>query len=115
MNYLHLLLIVVIGFLPPISVAGENDPVPILSFADTSCGAWTRSQQDEVMRQMYLFWFRGFVSGYNYGSETKQVPLNAMPDQDRLSLCIDKYCREHPLLPFTGAAFQLIKELRVRK
>jgi hypothetical protein len=115
MNYLHLFLIVVIGFFPLVSVAGENDLVPVLSFADTSCGAWTRSQRDRSMRQIYLYWFRGFVSGYNYGSETKQVPLNAMPDQDTLSLYVDKYCREQPLRPFIGAAFQLVEELRVKK
>jgi peptidoglycan hydrolase CwlO-like protein len=207
MNYLHLILIVTIGIFPAISVAGENDlAVPILSFADISCGAWARSQRDEPMRQVYLYWFRGFVSGYNYGSETKQVPLNAMPDpdtlsledsakgksslvrkkssqeiqleqlrnqlsdlqikytekhpdilivrkkiaeledeiekakaklekeeglkieektlsidprynetEDRLMLYVDKYCREHPLLPFIGAAIQLVKELSVKK
>ena len=115
MNYLHLILIVLIGIFPLVSVGGENDPVPIFSFADTSCGAWTKSQQDGSMRQIYLYWFRGFVSGYNLGSETKQVPMNAMPDQDTLSLYVDKYCREHPLLPFIGAAFQLVKELSVKK
>lgn len=97
------------------SASAGDDPIPVFSFADTSCGAWVRSQQDEIGRGQYLFWFRGFASGYNYGSETKQIPLGAMPDQQTLSLYIDKYCRENPLHPFVGAAFELVKERSVKK
>ncbi len=118
MNYLYLILIVVIGIFPAISAAGENDRSEIIvfpSFTDISCGAWARSQKDEPTRQVYLYWFRGFVSGFNYGSETKTVPLNATPDPDTLSLYVDKYCREHPLLPFISAAVELVNEISVKK
>jgi hypothetical protein len=95
--------------------AGEKNSVPVFSYDDTSCGAWVQSASDELGRAQYLSWFRGFVSGYNYGSEGKQVPLEAMPNQETVALFIDKYCREHPLSPFIGAAFELVKELREKK
>lgn len=111
---LHIVLVAaVVGIFPSWSGAGEV--VPTFAFGDVSCGAWASSQNDAPTRQIYLFWFRGFVSGYNYGSETNQVQLYAMPDSDTLSLYIDNYCRENPLLPFTSAAFQLVKEVRVKK
>ena len=86
----------------------------VLSFEDTSCGAWVRSQRSSEARQVYLYWFRGFVSGYNYGSQSHQVPLDAMPDQETLALYIDKHCRENPLRPFFGAAFTLVDAQKVR-
>ena len=56
--------------------------------------------------------FRGFVTGHNSGrSDLEQQQIMKMPDDDTLSLFIDKYCRDHPLNPFTAAAFQLVKEL----
>lgn len=85
----------------------------IFSFDDTSCGAWINSQTQPQFRQVYLYWFRGFVSGNNFGSGTHQVPLQAMPDSVTLSLYIDKHCRENPLLPFVSAAFTLVREQRV--
>lgn len=101
--------------LPSLSVAAEDDPVPVHGFEDMSCGAWVKSQNNEAVRAQYLYWFRGFVSGYNHGSKTKQVAFEAMPNQETLSLYIDKYCRENPLHLFVGAAFDLVKELAVNK
>jgi len=55
------------------------------------------------------------VSGYNFARPNNQISLNTMPDQETLSLYIDKYCRENPLKPFVGAAFKLIEELAPNK
>ena len=68
----------------------------------------------ESARAQYAYWFRGFVSGYNFGNPYNQVGLGRMPDLDTLALYIDKYCREKPLTPFTFAAFDLVRELRDR-
>ena len=106
------LMVVALCIVPSLSIA---DPVAIFDFKDRSCGAWARSQENQSTRQVYLYWLRGFVSGYNFGSETDFVPLNAMPDLDTMSLYVDKYCRESPLSSFSGAGFQLVKELRVKK
>ena len=86
--------------------------VNVFGFADTSCSAWTRSKGDEPSRAVYVAWFRGFVSGYNFGNSANQVPLDKMPDPATLALYIDKYCRENPTLPFIGAAIPLVQETR---
>ena len=86
--------------------------VNVFSFADTSCAAWTRSRSDETTRAIYGAWFRGFVSGYNFGNSANQVPLDKMPDPAALALYIDKYCRENPNLPFIGAVIPLVQEIR---
>jgi hypothetical protein len=89
--------------------------VVIASFEDTSCGAWVKSKDDPAVREVYLFWFRGYVSGFNYGSKTHQVPAGAVPDHDTLSLYIDKFCRDRPLSPFVNAAQFLVHELGVKR
>jgi hypothetical protein len=99
--------------LPNLAQSTQRD-IAVLSFEDTSCGAWERSNSEPPTRQVYLYWFRGFVSGYNYGSPRYQVSLQAMPDPDTLVLFIDKFCKEQPLRPFTSAAFQLVHEQRAR-
>ncbi len=92
--------------------AQEPPDVNVFSFADTSCTEWTRSKANEPARAIYGAWFRGFVSGYNFGNSANQVPLNKMPDPASLALYIDKYCRENPALPFIGAAIPLVQEIR---
>lgn len=92
--------------------ASENTPVPIPSFAETSCGVWTASKNSKPTRQIYVYWFRGFIAGYNFGSANFQVPLNAVPDNESLQLFVDKYCQENPINPFIGAAFELVRHQR---
>ena len=116
MRPMSAVLALILFVLPSIGVAQSADRrgIPMMSFDDTSCGAWVRSQRTPAGRQAYVFWFRGFVSGFNFGSRSYQVPLDAMPDQETLALFIDKYCRENPLLPFVSAAFKLVEEQRVK-
>jgi hypothetical protein len=76
------------------------------------CGAWAKSAGKDMERAQYSYWFRGFVSGYNFGNPDNQVRLERMPDPDTLVLYIDKHCREKPLERFDGAAFDLVRELR---
>lgn len=89
----------------------QGQPVAVFSIRDTSCGSWIESSREAELRELYLFWMRGFVSGYNAGSNDRTVPLEAMPNQETLALYIDKHCRENPLSPFFGAAFTLVKEI----
>ena len=83
----------------------------LFSFSDTSCGAWMRARgkRDE---QVYLYWIRGFVSGYNYGNA--QYAVARMPDMDTLALYVDKKCSDDPLMEFPMAAFRFVEESRVR-
>jgi hypothetical protein len=96
------------------SVLAQDKPVSILSYEDTSCGAWSQSADVEWARAQYVSWFRGFVSGYNFGNSDNQVHLERMPNKQTLYLYIDKYCRDNPLNPFVSAAFKLVEELRER-
>ena len=116
MRPLSAVLALILFVLPSIGVAQSADRrgISMMSFDDISCGAWVRSQSTPARREVYVFWFRGFVSGFNFGSRSYQVPLDAMPDQETLALFIDKYCRENPLLAFVSAAFKLVEEQRVK-
>lgn len=92
---------------------GQAPPdVNVFSFADTSCAEWSRSADNELSRTVYAAWFRGFVSGYNFGNSANQVALDKMPDPAALALYIDHYCRDNPALTFIGAAIPLVQEIR---
>ncbi|MEO8156993.1 MAG: hypothetical protein ABI648_04295 [Betaproteobacteria bacterium] len=92
---------------------GQGAPdVNVFSFADTSCTEWSRSAGNELSRTVYAAWFRGFVSGYNFGNSANQVALDKMPDPAALALYIDRYCRDNPALSFIGAAIPLVQEIR---
>jgi hypothetical protein len=97
-----------------ISTAEAQDvpDIAIFSFEDISCAAWTRSHGDELSRALYGTWFRGFVSGYNFGNAANQVLLGAMPDPAAVATYVDKFCRDNPLLTFVAAAVPLVQELR---
>lgn len=90
----------------------QDRPVSVLSYEDTSCGTWVKSENVTWERAQYRSWFRGFVSGYNFGNPGNQVHFARMPDDQTLYLFIDKYCRDNPLKPFVSAAFKLVEELR---
>lgn len=111
---MRLMLVAGLAFslLPSAAALAQDRPVSVLSYEDTSCGAWMKSANVEWARAQYLSWFRGFVSGYNYGNPGNQVHLERMPNAQTLYLFVDKYCRENPLNPFVSAAFNLVQELR---
>ena len=94
--------------------AARDDLIVVHSFADTSCGKWVGSQHNLAERAQYLYWFRGFATGYNFGQPSNQVSLEVMPDPATLALYVDKFCRENPLRPFIMAAPVLVREIRAR-
>jgi hypothetical protein len=94
------------------AVAQDAPDIAIFSFEDISCAAWTRSQGNEILRTQYGTWFRGFVSGYNFGNPANQVLLGVMPDPAAVVLYIDKFCQNNPLLAFVAAAVPLVQEIR---
>ena len=93
--------------------AGESGVV-VHGFQDMSCGAWAASTGVRPIRDQYIYWFRGFVSGVNFADQQHQIGLAQMPSNETLSLYVDKYCRENPLSGFPGAAFELVRDLRGR-
>ena len=86
----------------------------IYAFADTSCGEWKTSANSKIGRAQYESWFRGFVTGYNWGNQDNQVK-GGMPQGETLVLYVDKFCRENPLESFTTAVVSLIGELLKRE
>ena len=116
MKLIKLLMLSVILFstYPLQCVARSDAPNPVFSFADPSCGAWSSSQNNVAQRDIYLFWIRGYVSGYNHGSEQYVIPLEIMPSNDTMILFVDKFCREHPLMDFTSSALFLLKEIKTK-
>ena len=94
------------------AVAQDAPDIAIFSFEDISCAAWTRSQGDEILRAQYGTWFRGFVSGYNFGNSANQVLLGVMPDPAAVAAYVDKFCRDNPRLSFVAAAVPLVQAIR---
>ncbi len=106
------IMIYLVGSAASSLLAQEPPQVNVFSFADTSCAAWERSRNDESLRTVYGVWFRGFVSGYNFGNSANQVSPDEMLDPTALARYVDDYCRDHPNSPFVGAAIPLIQQLR---
>ena len=94
------------------AIASQDEPVAIQGFKDMSCGAWAASSGNVQGRAEYLDWVRGFISGVNFVDRHNQMFYGQTVSNDTLTLYIDKYCKDHPLNSFAGAAFQLARELR---
>ena len=94
------------------AVAQDAPDIAIFSFDDISCAAWIRSRDNELLRTQYGTWFRGFVSGYNFGNPANQVFLDAMPDPAAVAAYVDRFCRDNPRLSFVAAAVPLVQETR---
>ena len=102
-----------LGFVHFSAALAQGPPeFTVFTFGETSCAAWTKSQTDTATRAQFQAWFRGFVSGYNFGNSANQVPSGAMPNLADIALYVDKYCLENPQLDFIGAVTPLIQEIR---
>ena len=112
MHY-HLSLPIAIAVMASLSAQAQSTvTIAVFSYQDTSCGAWVKSAESDVARAQYRSWFRGFVSGYNYGNPSRQVAAEKMPNEQTLVLFVDKHCRDNPLNHFDSAAFALVEALR---
>ena len=113
MKLLRPIILSIILFSP--SAFGEDRGIMMFEFSESSCGVWAKSASNVEQRQLYLFWIRGFISGYNagvYQSGKKSAQVNRMPDNDTVALYVDKFCRDNPLDQFIKAAFLLRDDLR---
>lgn len=96
----------------PVALAQDVPDIAAFAFDDISCVAWTRSYGDKLARSQYAIWFRGFVSGYNFGNPGNQVLLGKLPDPPGVAAYVDRFCRDNPTASFVGAAIPLVRELR---
>ena len=91
----------------------KDKSIPMFAFKDSSCGTWFKTK--EIYQQDYIFWFRGFVSGYNYGNGEYYIYVDKLPNQETIFLYVDKYCRDNPLNDFTVAMWKMIDELKQKR
>jgi len=93
--------------------AAEREPQIniIFSAENATCTAWLKSADNKLVRQQYEIWARGFASGYNYATPTRQVKVGAFPSGDDLYKYFDQYCRDHPQQSFVAGAIQLVEQL----
>jgi hypothetical protein len=110
MNKLCVLFLLVL--LSSATHADDKNLVAIHGFDKMSCGDWMSSRDSLPAHGQYIAWIRGVVTGYNFANPDDQVTLGRMPDDISLAMYVDKYCRDRPLISFTGAAFALIEEMR---
>lgn len=89
----------------------ESNLINVMQFKDGSCGDWDKMKNNPMAEQSYHFWFRGFVSGYNYAAPKNQISVDDFPNKNAVFLYVDKYCRKNPFAQFSAAAFSLIDEL----
>jgi hypothetical protein len=76
-----------------------------------SCAAFSASIGTE-RRAAYEWWLLGFVSGTGFG--LLDHATLAHTDTDAIEGWVIKYCGEHPLDSFSGAAIALVNELKAR-
>ncbi|HEY8026320.1 MAG TPA: hypothetical protein VIF60_17270 [Burkholderiaceae bacterium] len=93
-------------------VADEKSFVAIHGFDKMSCQDWFGSEDHPTVRQQYIDWIRGVVTGYNYSNQNDQVSLGRMPSDFALGVFVDNYCHSSRATSVAGAAFALIAERR---
>ena len=74
-----------------------------------SCGAWLASSARE--KEILQWWMLGFVSGAGFRRETELMGT----DSKGIEAWVDKYCGDHPLIPITKAAVDLVVELGLKR
>lgn len=65
----------------------------VLGLDDMSCAAWKQTKSDPDLRQPYLDWARGFLSGHNYGQPSTPVSVIS---NGTIGVYVDRHCAEKP-------------------
>lgn len=65
----------------------------VLGLSDMSCAAWVKTRNDSELRQPYLDWARGFLSGHNYAQPGSPV---AVVSNGTIGVFVDRHCAEKP-------------------
>lgn len=78
--------------------------VNMLALNDMSCAAWKASKDEPEQRATYTAWMLGFLTGYNYGEQKKQVSSMSSGTIENFT---DRYCASNPTEKFSDAAFQM--------
>lgn len=95
-------LVLLFGCLLPASVWAAP-PLKLLGMEDMSCATW-KKQTDPELREPYVQWVRGFLSGHNYANQTKQV---AEVSTSTVAVFINRYCAENAKSTVAEAAMRM--------
>ena len=90
----------------------QTPQVNVFGFEDSTCTAWLKTSANKAIRLQYEFWIRGFVSGHNYGDQSRQVAVGGFPGGETLYQFLDQYCKDNPKASFIGGAISLVEQLR---
>ncbi|WP_197970658.1 hypothetical protein [Denitratisoma oestradiolicum] len=101
----HVVLILA-GVLLPLCALSAAPP-RLLGLEDMSCTAWKATKGDPERREPYLQWVRGFLSGHNYASQSRQV---GEVSAAAVALYVDRYCAEHAAATVATAAMRMSDE-----
>jgi len=86
------------------SGSAATKPPKMLGFDDNSCAAWQASKDDAELRDTYVAWARGFLSGHNYANPKQQV---SDVSRSTVEQYIERFCRQKPTAEFTEAAYRM--------
>ena len=111
MKAIYILAGLVFAAAPALAAGREPQINIIFSAENATCTAWSKSAGNKLVRQQYEIWARGFASGYNYATPTRQVKVGAFPSGDDLYHYFDQYCRDHPQQSFVAGTIQLVEQL----
>ena len=111
MKAIFILAGLVFAAVPALAADREPQINIIFSAENATCTAWSKSAGNKLVRQQYEIWARGFASGYNYATPTRQVKVGAFPSGDDLYHYFDQYCRDHPQQSFVAGTIQLVEQL----
>lgn len=78
--------------------------VKLLAFDDMSCAAWVRTKSVPDEREPFVQWVRGFLSGHNYASQSRQV---SVVSAGTIAAFVDRYCAEKSAGTIAEAAMRM--------
>jgi len=70
---------------------------------DMSCAAWKQADAP-YLREPYVQWVSGFLSGHNYANRSMQVGKASSATVGKF---VDRYCAEHSASTVAEAAMQM--------
>lgn len=95
--------LVLAGALAPVAATAAT-PLKILGLDDMSCTAWKATRNDPELRETYVQWVRGFLSGHNYGQPARQV---AEVSRGTVAAFVDRHCAEKAASTVADAAMRM--------
>jgi hypothetical protein len=87
------ILLVVLSLHSAIVMAQTRQPPTVLGLEAMDCAAWIRTKREPELREPYLAWARGFLSGHNYGQPARPVSVIS---SGTIAAFVDRHCAEKP-------------------